>query len=298
MTRRRVTVLTKSDCLSAGEIGGAIAEALSSRHMEATVEPVGPDLDLHLRRVKPSIAFMALEEHSPWASRTLGLLELLGVPSTGSSNLTSSLCRDKSKTLRLLGAGGLPVPAHVVVHKDYIDDTPVHLSGLSCPIEVSSAIAGEQAIRVTRPESLASATHAALSNGPRAIAFEVPTARRLSGFVLDQTFLGAVETTPNGRDQIAPLSPTLASHVARMSRQAHQTMDCMGLAEIEFLVSDLHPISVLGVLPNPSLAPKGRAALAASNAGISYKQLICDLTEQAFRIPNSQKRQGTGRGVA
>ena len=297
MTRRRVIVLTTDECEKSRGAGQAIAQALASRQMDTTIENVGSDLDLHLRRVQPLAAFVSLPEHSPWLSRTLGLLEFLRIPHTGSSNLTSSVCRDRVKTLRLLGAGGLPVPTHVVLHKDYLDDARIHLSSLNVPVEVCSAMADGESTVVTNPKSLQAAASVALAHGTRAVAYELPTSKRISAFALDQTFLGTVETEEKtSAMKAASLPPSLVSHVARMCRQAHQILDCSGLIEVNFLVSDLHPISVLGVVPNPNLHPQSKAVQAAAQNGTDFDQLVGDVAEQTFR--NAQEEQkGAQRGV-
>src|SRR5437879_8426740 len=90
--------------------GEQVAKALLGRGHDVT--PV--DLDARtwdaLRDGGFECVFNALRGRLGEDGTVQGMLELLGLPYTGSGVLASALCIDKTRTNRLLAAEGLPVP--------------------------------------------------------------------------------------------------------------------------------------------------------------------------------------------
>ena len=296
MSRRQVVILTSGGKFQDATATG-IRAALAGRNIEVVHQNVGPSLDIFLRETRPTLCFLALDEHSPWVPRTLGILELLGIPYTGSGISTSSQCRDRLATLQLLGANGLPVPAFAVLHRDYADEAAAHFSGLSFPIEVCTATADGTSTQIDNQDDLPAVADDIFAYGDRVIAFELWDGKRVSAFTYDDSYLGAVEKHTDGTKSAVDLSTAVLAHVSRMACKAHQVLACRGLAEVEFLLSDVFPLAALGVNPNPSLHPGGAAAMAADSAGVSHPDLINRIVDAGFRweapkdLPNLSRSQ-------
>jgi D-alanine-D-alanine ligase len=90
--------------------GGQVARALLARgHQVTEVDLDGQTWDL-LRDGGFECVFNALHGRLGEDGTVQGLLELLGLPYTGSGVLASALCMDKSRAGRILSAIGLHVP--------------------------------------------------------------------------------------------------------------------------------------------------------------------------------------------
>ena len=90
--------------------GEQVAKALLSRGHDVT--PVDLDLDTWnlLRDGKFECVFNALHGRLGEDGTVQGMLELLGLPYTGSGILASALCMDKARASRVMAGAGLHVP--------------------------------------------------------------------------------------------------------------------------------------------------------------------------------------------
>src|SRR5436190_4472878 len=89
--------------------GEAIAKALGDRGYDVQRVYVDRDLDRMLRQSPIDVAFIAL--HGPYGEDgcVQGMLELMGIPYTGSGVLASALAMDKVMSKRVFKAAGIPV---------------------------------------------------------------------------------------------------------------------------------------------------------------------------------------------
>ncbi len=97
--------------------GRAVADALRELGHEVVELDLTPDLACRLLDIKPDRVFIAL--HGPYGEdgRVQGLLDILGIPYTGSGVLGSAIAMDKDVTKRLLRSEGIPTPDWVCVRK-------------------------------------------------------------------------------------------------------------------------------------------------------------------------------------
>ncbi len=94
----------------------AVCEALSRKHDVVTVE-ADADAFSQLKRLKPDLVFNIAEgwEGTFRESYIPVLLEMLGIPYTGSDPLTLALCLDKARAKQCLAHAGIPTAAFAVV---------------------------------------------------------------------------------------------------------------------------------------------------------------------------------------
>ncbi len=97
--------------------GRAVSKALRELGHEVHELDLTPDLPCKLLELKPDRVFIAL--HGPYGEdgRVQGLLDLMGIPYTGSGVLGSALAMDKDITKRLLTTEGIPTPPWTCVRK-------------------------------------------------------------------------------------------------------------------------------------------------------------------------------------
>ncbi|HKK00910.1 MAG TPA: hypothetical protein VJ955_01975 [Desulfuromonadales bacterium] len=94
----------------------AVESALASRH-EVTLVEAGLDAFVAFRDLRPDLVFN-MAEGLRGASREAqlpSLLDMLGVPYTGSDPVTLGICLDKSRTKEILSYHRIPTPRFSVV---------------------------------------------------------------------------------------------------------------------------------------------------------------------------------------
>lgn len=94
----------------------ALAEALEAGGNKAYFLEGDMSLPAKLARLKPDICFNMCEGHFGDAreAHIPAMLEMMGIPYTGSRVLTQALCLDKALTKRVLSTHGIPTPAFQV----------------------------------------------------------------------------------------------------------------------------------------------------------------------------------------
>src|SRR5690349_15342299 len=96
--------------------GDGVAEALEARGHEVVRVLVGDrPIDETLRDAAIDVAFLALHGRGGEDGCIQGMLELLGIPYTGSSVLASALAMDKLKAKEMFRLHNIPTPPYYVV---------------------------------------------------------------------------------------------------------------------------------------------------------------------------------------
>src|SRR5215470_11271192 len=90
--------------------GNAVLDALLLKGYDAVPIDVGADIADVLRKKAIEVAFVTLHGRYGEDGCIQGLLEILGIPYTGSSVLASALAMDKYLTKDLVRAEGIPTP--------------------------------------------------------------------------------------------------------------------------------------------------------------------------------------------
>jgi D-alanine-D-alanine ligase len=94
--------------------GTAVLKSLKRCGYKATPIDVGPDLAAKLRRQRIDAAFIAL--HGRWGEdgTVQGLMEIMGIPYTGSGVLGSAMAMDKVVMKMVFESMGIPTPAYTM----------------------------------------------------------------------------------------------------------------------------------------------------------------------------------------
>lgn len=100
--------------------GAEVEKALSAAGYRTVIIDAGRDLGEQLTRKGVEIAFIALHGRYGEDGIVQGLLELLGIPYTGSGVLASALAMDKVATKKILLHHELPTPGFAYLNKGMI----------------------------------------------------------------------------------------------------------------------------------------------------------------------------------
>ena len=295
----------------------AVENALASRHRVSLVEA---DLDAFsaFREIRPDLVFNMAEGllGNSREAQVPAMLDMLGLPYTGSDPITLGICLDKRRTKEILAWHGVPTPRFVTVH------SPAQLpSRLRYPLMVKPILEG----------SSKGVTDKALVHDRRSLVRQVEwvldTYRQpalveefLPGREFTVALLGNgdslrvlpiveinLDALPPGVNPIysyeakwiwdteenpleiftcpAPLDPLLQRRIEEICKKAFTVLNCRDWCRIDVRLDagglphiiELNPLP--GILPRPeqnSCFPK-----AARAAGISYDQLILSVVDAA-----------------
>ena len=272
--------------------GEAVLAALTARGHRAVPIYVDRDLDVALRQEQIEVAFVAL--HGRWGEDgcVQGLLELLGIPYTGSDVLASALAMHKGKAKELFRLHNVATPAYYTVTAAQLaadDLVDVHGDfGFPCvvkPIREGSSV-GVSICHA--PAELASALERALRFDDELLVERYVAGREVSVAVLDDRALGAVEIAPRdgfydyankytrgATDYFVPprLSPERYRGILVQALRAHTALGCRGATRVDLMVSDAGNELVLEVNTLPGLTPTSLLPKIADAAGMSFGEL-------------------------
>ncbi|MBM4464724.1 MAG: D-alanine--D-alanine ligase [Chloroflexi bacterium] len=93
----------------------------------------------------------------------------------------------------------------------------------------------------------------------------------------------------------APVDPDLGAHIADVARRAWAAIGCRGYARVDMRVSEEGIPYVLEVNCNPDLSPDAGFYRAAREAGYSYKDMVVQILELAWRECYAYDRASLGR---
>jgi D-alanine-D-alanine ligase len=288
--------------------GEAVLAALQSRGHDAIAVFVDRDLDLVLRQERIDVAFLALHGRYGEDGCVQGLLEVLGIPYTGSGVLASALAMDKVKAKELFRLHNLPTPAYHVVDSgtDAGDLIDIHGDfGFPCvvkPVHEGSSVG--VAICETA-DDLVRACERAGRFDTQVLVERFIAGQEVSVAILGDRALGAVEIAPRdgfydyshkytrgATDYVIPprLSPERYRGVLAQALRAHHALGCSGATRVDLMLSEsgneyLLEVNTLPGMTRTSLLPK-----IADAAGLSFEDL-CDAILRGAGLASQRRRE-------
>jgi D-alanine-D-alanine ligase len=275
--------------------GEAVIAALRGRGHAVVPIYVDRDVDVALRQEQIGVAFIAL--HGRWGEDgcVQGLLEMLGVPYTGSDVMASALAMHKAKAKELFRLHNVATPAYytlaarelevrelAAVHGDF---------GFPCvvkPVREGSSVG--VAICETLDE-LGPAVERARRFDDEILVERFIAGREVSVAILEDRALGAVEIAPRdgfydyankytqgATDYYVPprVSPERYRGILAQALRAHTALGCRGATRVDMMVSDAGNELVLEVNTLPGLTPTSLLPRIADAAGIAFGEL-CEM---------------------
>jgi D-alanine-D-alanine ligase len=270
--------------------GEAVLAALRARGHDAIPIYVDHDVDVALRQEQIDVAFIALHGRMGEDGCIQGLLELLGIPYTGSDVMASALAMHKGKAKELFRLHNLPTPSYYTLTEDDTADLAgVHGDfGFPCvvkPIREGSSVG----VAICHSlEQLAPAVEQALAFDDEVLVERFIAGKEVSVAILDDRALGAVEIAPRAgfydyqnkytkgcTDYFVPprLSPERYRGVLAQALRAHIALGCAGATRVDMMVSESGNEFILEVNTVPGLTPTSLLPKIADAAGMSFGEL-------------------------
>ncbi|HXG21610.1 MAG TPA: D-alanine--D-alanine ligase [Methylomirabilota bacterium] len=241
------------------------------------------------------VAFLALHGKFGEDGAVQGLLELAGVPYTGSGILASALAMHKPMAKRVWETYALPTPRWQVIEKN----GPWALKAdLTYPIVIKPCAEGSSVgVSVVRSSE---ALHSGLAEAFRydaqaLVEAYIPGKEVTVGIVGDQA-LGAMEVVAKGefhsyevkytagREEFilpASLDPPVYERVLAVALAAHHALGCAGYSRVDTRVNERGEVFLLEVNTLPGLTSLSYLPRIAAHAGFSYSELVEAILQRA-----------------
>jgi D-alanine-D-alanine ligase len=280
--------------------GEGVVEALMEQGFEVVkvvLDDVTP-ADQAVRSAKIDVAFLALHGRLGEDGCIQGMLEMMGIPYTGSSVLASALAMDKLKAKELFRLHNIPTPPYYVAQEaDLLELEDLHGS-FGFPVVVKPRSEGSSvglAIAKNMNE-LREAVGAALEHDRFALIERFVKATEVHVGILDGRVLGCIEVapkkgiydyeakyTPGATDYILPprIAPTRARGIMNLAERAAKALGCTGACRVDLLVTEGENEYVLEVNTLPGMTPTSLLPKIADHAGIAYGALCEAILESA-----------------
>ncbi len=270
--------------------GEAIHRALVSRGYDAHKVYVDGDIDRVLRQTPIDVAFIALHGTYGEDGCVQGLLEVLGIPYTGSGVLTSALAFDKVKAKELFRLYNVPTPPYYTLDLDDLDDLDEQHGSFGFPAFVKPRRGGSS-VGAGRATDLAELHERCTEAGrfdSSVLVERFVAGREVAVGLLDGRALGAVEIVPKGRfydyrskyqkgqsDYHFParLNPTRYKGVLNLAERAARSLGVHGVARVDVLVTEGENEYVLEVNTLPGMTETSLLPMIARGAGYDFADL-------------------------
>ena len=287
---RRVAVLyggpsaeREVSLVSGGEVAGALRQ---NGYRSVSLIDVGTDLAARLRKRRIEVVFNALHGKIGEDGCVQGLLEVMGIPYTGSGVTASALCMDKVLAKQVLIRNRIPTPPYEVVNRDQWK-----ASKLPLPVVVKSRAEGSS-IGVTivrrRRDMLQAVSEACRFDRDALVEKYVP-GREITVGMLNGDALGVTEIRPakgfydfktkytSGMASHifpAPLPGALYRRAMRLAARACAVLGCDGAPRVDFRISPRQRLYALEVNTLPGMTPLSLLPEIAAGVGIDFGTLV------------------------
>lgn len=270
--------------------GEAIAQALEAKGHQVARLFAGPGLDTTIRESAIDVAFLALHGRMGEDGRVQGLLEVMGIPYTGSGVLGSALAMNKGVAKKLFRQHNLATPTGYLLPSNKLGEVQALHADLGFPCVVKPASSGSSVglTLVHTSAQLEPAIALACRFGGSALVERFVKGREVTIAVLDGVVLGSCEVSHDrsvfdtqakyegGAAYHLPprISPTRLANLEKMALTAVRALECRGASRVDFIVPEVGNEVVLEVNTLPGMTPASLYPKIAKAAGLSFDDLI------------------------
>jgi D-alanine-D-alanine ligase len=287
--------------------GARVQDSLERLGHEVVPIDAGVDLVRQLRAAEPDVAFVALHGQDGEDGTVQELLEIAGIPYTGSGVLACSRAADKVLAKYLMLEAGIPTPPFFAFSETAFrelgaaDALPAIEERLEFPIVVKPASGGSAlGIRFASTASdVPAALVSAFSYDGRVLLERHVAGRDLAVSVLAGEALPVVEAIPRDEDFYdfearyeigrtdfacpADLPGDVTQRAQELALQTFELVGCSGFARVDLMLDDAGDPWVLEINAIPGLTETSLLPQAAEAAGIGFDELVGRVLEVALQ---------------
>lgn len=273
--------------------GKAVLGALVERGWNAVGIDVGRDLPQRLAEAGVGAAWIALHGRYGEDGCVQGVLELLGIPYTGSGVRASAIAMDKVVTKRLVA--GLP---RVVLARDAVVVAGDAMPDLGGPVILKPSDGGSTigTAIVRDPSEWGAALRSAAAEAEHVIVEEVIVGEEITVAVLEGEALPVVRIVPDSGffdfeakymkglttyECPAQLPDAATSWAQAAAKAIYGAVGCRGLARADFIVRPDGTPVFLEINTIPGMTATSLSPMAAAAKGVSFGDLVEQLLRSA-----------------
>lgn len=284
--------------------GMAVYNALKKLGYDAVQIDVGENICDALIRNKIEVAFIVLHGGYGENGSIQGLLEVLGIPYTGSGVLASALAMDKEISKKVFKFHSIPVPEYYVVKKEFVKDFDEDVFqklniGFDMPWVVKPATEGSSiGVSIVRNKlDFYEALKRAFLYGSRVIIERFIDGKEVHIGILNGRVLGGVEVRPSLEfynyeakytkgltDYILPpeLIDSVYERAKEVARLAHIAIGCKGGTRVDLRIDNSGNPYVLEINTIPGMTETSLLPMIAKSAGYDFTDLVEELIKGAI----------------
>jgi len=266
--------------------GRAIVKALKELGHEVYTFDLSPELPCKLLELKPDKVFIALHGRPGEDGTVQGMLEILGIPYTGSDTITSAVCIDKDFTKRILQRENVKTPAWEVI---YEEKDLEHLRWNTFPAVVKPAREGSSiGLKVVNSLSeLKEYAEKLLKKSGKVMIEEFIKGKDLTVGILKGEPLPVIEIRPKKgiydyeskytkgmSEYIIIKDEALTKKLHEISKKIYRVLSLKDFARIDFRLSEEGEIYFLEVNTIPGMTELSLLPMAAGAKGVDFQKLI------------------------
>ncbi|HSY23055.1 MAG TPA: hypothetical protein VK841_13105, partial [Polyangiaceae bacterium] len=291
----------------------------------------GTGLDERVRAAHVDVVFVALHGRGGEDGCVQGMLELMGIPYTGSGVLASALAMDKLKAKEMFRLHNVPTPPYYAaasaapkeleelhgsfgfpaIVKPRREGSSVGLGKVESMTELTVAIERALAFDDQVLVELRAALEQALRFDADVLVERYVRGMEVTVGILDGRVLGAIEVAPKTGlyDYRSKYTPGLTEYVApprlpstrllgimNLAERAARALACAGACRVDLLVTEGENEYVLEVNTLPGMTPTSLLPKIAAAAGLDYGTL-CETILEGARL-HSGLPEGAVRGTS
>ncbi len=281
--------------------GNAILKALHEKGYHAVSIDVGKDVAEKIHEQGIEVAFIALHGKFGEDGAIQGLLELMGIPYTGSGVLASALGMNKTISKQVFRSRGLLVGPYEVVYAGDARNIEAVIEQLTYPVVVKPHAEGSSVgvSLVFKKEDVAPAAELAFRYGGEILVEKFIRGKEVQVGILGERALGAIEIVPKRSfyDYTAKYKKGMSDHFfpARIPDSvyqrtleaglaAHKAIGCRGYSRVDFIIDENGTPYILEVNTLPGMTATSLFPEIAKGMGISFP----DLLEEILRLAVSE----------
>jgi D-alanine-D-alanine ligase len=300
--------------------GLAIYQSLQELGYNSVLVDVGKDIVGLLKKEKVKFAFLALHGGTGENGAIQGLLEVMGIPFSGSGVLASALAMDKEASKKIFSFHGIPVAPFIVLKKarggkkkkmkndqenGEIDAVGVYVfpnfpkPSFDLPWVVKPAAEGSSiGVSIIKEENeLNPCIEKTFSLGDRVIVEKFIKGKELHVGIVGDRILGEVEVRPSLEfynyeakytsgltEYIMPpeIDEATVGGVRDMALTAHLSIGCTGISRVDFMLDKDNNPFILEVNTLPGMTTTSLIPKIAKSAGLSFNDLIEEMVRVAI----------------
>lgn len=281
--------------------GAAVAQALQAAGYPAEVlEFVPATAQADMIAAAPEVVFNALHGRYGEDGAIQHILEMSGIPYTGSGPVASAVTMDKVVSKRLLMPAGLPTAEFTAYTEQQTREEICAdiRTRFGLPVVIKAPQQGSTiGIRVVHTaEELAPAVDEAFRYDSFIMAERFLAGDEFTASVLNGKVLPLIQIVPHSgmydytskytagaTDYLvpAPISPELTQEMQELAKQAYELMGCCGVARVDFMTDAAGKPYILELNTVPGMTTTSLVPKAAQAVGIDFTELCEEILRTA-----------------